>query len=66
MTYYVSVPFLASATVLFFLCLLLIWMALSMPVVEWSWTTGECVQVIPPEAGDCDQLPERYERVWVR
>ena len=43
-----------------------IWMALAVPVVEWSWTTGECVRVLPPEAGCCDQLPERYERVWVR
>ena len=46
--------------------LLLIWTALSVPVVEWSWTAKECVRVIPPEAGTCDQLPKRYERVWVR
>ena len=48
MTYYISV-------FLVLLCLLVIWMALSMPVVEWSWSTGECVRVLPPEAGDCDQ-----------
>ena len=44
----------------------LIWLAVSVPVVEWSGTTGECVRVIPPEAGTCDQLPERYEPEWVQ
>ena len=44
----------------------LIWLALSVPVVEWSWTAQECVSVSPHEAGTCDQLPDRYERVWVR
>ena len=48
------------------LVFLLVWMALSIPVVEWSWSTRECVQVIPPESGSCDQLPKRYERAWVR
>ena len=46
--------------------LVVIWTVLILPVVEWSWTTGECVLVLPTEAGRCDQLPERYERVWVR
>ena len=44
----------------------LIWLALSVPIVEWSWSTRECVRVIPPEAGTCNQLPKRYERVWVQ
>ena len=48
------------------LFLLMIWMALSIPVVEWSWSTKECVRVIPHEAGTCDQLPKRYEKAWVR
>ena len=50
------------------LAVLYIWllMSLPVPVVEWSLTKGECVRVLPPEAGRCDQLPERYERVWVR
>ena len=47
-----------------FVCVL--WMVLTTPVVEWSWTKGECVRVIPPEAGRCDHPPARYERVWVR
>ena len=48
------------------LFLLMTWTALSIPVVEVSWTTKECVRVVPTEAGTCDQLPDRYERVWVR
>ena len=48
------------------LVLLMTWMALSIPVVEVSWATKECVRVVPTEAGSCDQLPDRYERVWVR
>lgn len=44
----------------------LTWLALSVPVVRWSWSTRECVQVIPRAAGTCNQLPKRYERVWVR
>ena len=44
----------------------IIWTAVSIPVVEWSWTRQECVRVIPPKAGTCAQLPDRYERVWVR
>ena len=43
-----------------------LWIVLTTPVVEWSWTTGECVRIIPPEAGHCGALPDRYERVWVR
>ena len=42
------------------------WMALTAPIVYVSWTTKECVQVVPPEAGTCDDLPKRYGRVWVR
>ena len=56
----------ALVAALFSILFLLAWMALSVPLVEWSWSTQECVRVIPPEAGACDQLPTRYERVWVR
>ena len=52
-----------AVTVIF---IVVMWMALTVPVVEWSWANGECVRVLPPEAGRCDQLPARYERVWVR
>ena len=60
------IAFMTAACLWIGLCLWVLWMALAVPVVEWSWTTGECVRVLPPEAGRCDQLPERYERVWVR
>ena len=44
----------------------MMWMVFTAPVVYTSWTTRECVKVVPPEAGTCDDLPKRYERVWVR
>ena len=55
--------FIALLVALFYL---VIWIATSVTIVEWSWTTQECVRVIPPEAGSCDQLPDRYERRWVK
>ena len=58
--------FVAASCLWIGLCLWVIWNVAAVPVVEWSWTTGECVRVEPTEAGRCDQLPERYERVWVR
>ena len=60
---------LCSVAILALSLVALLWVlriSLAVPVVEWSWTTGACVRVLPPEAGRCDQLPERYERVWVR
>ena len=56
---------LAAGAFLVALFLLLAWMALSVPVVEFSWETKECIRVIPPEAGTCAQLPKRYEWRWV-
>ena len=38
----------------------------SLPLVEWSLTRDECVHVAPATAGTCEDLPDRYERVWVR
>ena len=57
---------LVALTILAALFFLVTWTALSIPVVKWSWTTKECISVSPPEAGTCDQPPERHERVWVR
>jgi TRAP-type mannitol/chloroaromatic compound transport system permease small subunit len=34
-----------------------------MPIVQFSWKSGECVQVIG--AGSCDNLPKKYEHQWV-
>ena len=41
---------------------------LDTPVVHVSWSTKECVRVIGPEGHEhsCANLPERYERVWVK
>ena len=36
------------------------------PLVYRSWSTRECVGVDPAEAGDCDNLPERYQTIWVK
>ena len=60
---------LCSFSILALLLVALLWVirfSLAVPVVEWSVTTDECVLVIPTEAGRCDQLPDRYELVWVR
>ena len=57
---------LAATALLSGLFCVVIWAALRVPIVEWSWTTRECVQVLPSEAGNCEQLPGRYTRVWVR
>ncbi len=40
--------------------------ALSLPVVEYSYSSGECVRVIGPTLYTCDNLPRRYQHVWVR
>jgi len=35
------------------------------PVIEVDAATHECVRVVPARAGSCDQLPEKYEVVFV-
>lgn len=37
----------------------------STPVVHFSWSTQQCVEVVFGE-GTCDNLPEKFERVWVK
>ena len=37
---------------------------IDMPVVYVSWTTMECVKVEPK--GSCNDMPERYNRIWVQ
>ena len=42
---------------------------INMPDVHMSNSTGECVEVInyhPDDAYTCDNLPERYNHVWVK
>ena len=36
------------------------------PLVYRSWSTQECVKVEPETEGTCEDLPDRYEIVWVR
>lgn len=42
--------------------------AINTPVVHFSWSTKECVRVLGPEGHpySCENLPDSYERVWVR
>jgi hypothetical protein len=41
--------------------------ALSMPDVHFSYSTGECVEVInyTDEVFACDNYPKKYNHVWV-
>lgn len=39
---------------------------LSTPEVQVSNATGQCVRVIPADAGTCENLPDRYVQVWVK
>lgn len=37
------------------------------PVVYWSTSKNECVRIeIKGEVFDCSDMPEKYERVWVK
>lgn len=43
------------------------WVHLSTPVVEVSYTTGQCRAVYDPaRRHDCANLPRRYYRVWTK
>lgn len=37
----------------------------STPVVQFSWSTQECVKVVFGK-GDCTNLPEKFTREWVK
>ena len=45
---------------------LLTWLAVSVPTVHRSHSTGECVRVIPSSAGTCNQLPKKYTTTWIQ
>lgn len=39
----------------------------SFPVVYWSTSENRCVKVVHDGIEtDCSELPEKYERVWVK
>lgn len=44
----------------------LIYLMVFTPVVTRDWVTGQCLAVEPAEAGNCDNLPDRYEVHWER
>lgn len=37
----------------------------SFPLMEVDSVTHECVRILPPEAGTCDNPPERYAIIYV-
>lgn len=45
-----------------------VYLILETPDVEFSWETKQCVQVIYGDGttGTCDNLPSRYNHVWVK
>ena len=65
---YLLLGILVVSTVMFWI--FLIWVVtsnfLDIPLVHRSWSTKECVKVEPESAGTCDDLPKRYEIVWVK
>ena len=47
-----------------FLIGLMVFVMKPLPVVQVSYETKKCVQVLPQ--GSCDDLPSKYEREWVK
>lgn len=52
--------------------LLFIWIILNfffkpLPVVHWSYFKNECVKVVVEGVDcDCSELPDKYEKIWVK
>lgn len=46
----------------------LILRALDTPEVEYSWSTKQCVRVVymNGKTANCDVLPDRFDKVWVK
>lgn len=46
----------------------LILRALDTPEVEYSWSTKQCVRVVYMDGKitNCDVLPDRFDKVWVK
>ena len=39
----------------------------SIPVVYWSYSQDKCVKIVHDNVEcDCSELPDKYERVWVK
>ena len=46
----------------------LILRALDTPEVEYSWSTKQCVRIVymNGKTTNCDVLPDRFDKVWVK
>lgn len=42
--------------------------AINTPEVEYSWETKKCVRVVYMDGTttNCDVLPDKYDKVWVK
>ena len=42
--------------------------SLDTPEVEYSWSTKQCVRVVymDGKTTNCDVLPDRFDKVWVK
>jgi hypothetical protein len=56
------------ATLLAFCIGVILYTVESDPTVHFSWSTEECVEVINYNGSNytCDNLPDRYNHVWVK
>ena len=52
--------------VITFIVISAFYVATAYPLVYKSWSTQECVKVEPESAGSCEELPDKYQIVWVR
>jgi len=53
-----------AVAILFAAMLACLYWYVSLPIVVTSHSTGQCVTVMPQEAGDCDNLPAKYTSEW--
>lgn len=58
-----------KVAVVFFLAVMALFVMISLhinkPEVRFSYSTGECVEVLYSEHHTCENLPKRYHHVWV-
>ncbi len=58
----------ATITIMLFVAILAAFNTyLDLPVVYWSYSDDKCVKVIIKGIEcDCSELPNKYERIWVK
>lgn len=62
-------PFTAAVALLTFVFIIGVfagWSSSVYPVVQFSWSTGECIEVIGTAEFDCINMPEKYIHEWVK